>query len=167
MGDMNEGEKIDFVGGRKEIATKLVQSKRYELALERYKKIVEIFNYTDNFQEESKQKANELNKALCYLKDDPFNQKALFRLAQAEAALKNFSDALVGLRKLLELDPKNAEALRLVHAAKKGQKEVDQKCKGMYSKMCAGLGKLPARTDEKPSTVLYDEAGQEMDVDMA
>ena len=102
-----------------------------------------MFGYTDKFSDENKQKAKdikkacELNKALCYLKvgdateakkacnailkEDALNTKALFRMAQADVSMKNYIEAIDGLRKLLAEDPKNAEFVRLMQQAKKGQ----------------------------------------------
>merc|ERR1712050_214827 len=186
---MKEDEKIEFANLRKEVATNLVKSKRFELALERYKRIVDMFNYIENFQDDNKfkarelKKACELNKALCYLKieepteaqkacdtvlkDDSTNTKALFRKAQADVLLKNFNDAMSGLKRLLSDDPKNAEVLRLLQQAKNGQKEVDKKCKGMYAKMCGGLGKIGQREKENPAHVMEEEAVDRVDQEMA
>merc|ERR1712187_201745 len=132
--------------------------KRFRLALDRYKKIADMFNYVDNMGDENKMKAKELkracelNKAFCFLKlsehseakgccngvlkDDPSNAKALFRRAQADVVLKNFTDAMNDLRKVIDGDASNVEAKRLLLEAKKGQKQVDAQAKGMYSKMC-------------------------------
>ena len=58
-----------------DVAGELFRSGRTHLALERYKKIVELLNYTDNFKDaDLKTKAKdakrvcELNKAACYLR---------------------------------------------------------------------------------------------------
>merc|ERR1712129_444702 len=57
--------------------------------------------------------------------------------------LNNFMDCMNGLKKVIELDPKNKEARALYMQAQAGQKEEDKKSKGLFAKMCAGLGKGP------------------------
>merc|ERR1711941_176428 len=107
-------------------------------------------------------KVCELNRAACQLKikdyvaaktscnnalkEDSQNVKALFRRAQAECGLKNFMDCVKDLKKVLELDPQNKEARALYKEAQAGQKEEDKKSKGLFAKMCAGLGKGPIPT---------------------
>merc|ERR1712048_1237468 len=76
------------------------------------------------------------------------NVKALFRRAQADVALKNFPDAMSDLKKILDTDASNVEAKRLMAEAKKGQKEADQKAKGMYSKMCNAFGTFKERSNK-------------------
>jgi FK506-binding protein 4/5 len=71
---MSEEEKLDFGQKRKEVGSTLFKQGRLAMALQRYKKVGDIFNYIDNFKEENKSKAKELksacelNKAACHLK---------------------------------------------------------------------------------------------------
>jgi FKBP-type peptidyl-prolyl cis-trans isomerase len=110
--NMSEDEKLEHGLARKDVAASLFKSGRVAMALGRYKKVVDLFSYIDNFQADNKEKAKdlkkvcELNKAACFLKlgqdteartacdtvlkDDRQNLKALFRKAQAECNLKNF-----------------------------------------------------------------------------
>merc|ERR1712061_142148 len=133
------------------------------LASERYQKVISMFNYVDNFKEENKAKAKnlnkicELNRAACQLKlkdysgartscnnvlkDDAENVKGLFRKAQAELGLHNFMDCIRIVRKIIELDPQSHEARKLLKDAQAGQKEEDKKAIGLFTKMCQGLGK--------------------------
>lgn len=160
---LSEEEKIAFATERKDVGSNLFRKGRINLALERYKKVIDMFGYIDSFQEDNKTKAKELkklcelNRAACQLKikdysgaktscnnalkEESQNVKALFRRAQAELGLKNFMDCMSDLKKVLELDPQNKEARSLYKQAQAGQKEEDKKSKGLYSKMCAGLGK--------------------------
>jgi len=173
---MEEDEKVDFGVSRKEIGSKLFKGGRLQLALQRYKKVVELFSYTDNFKEENKAKAQdlknvcELNKAACYLKLQDFaeakracnavlkeekdNVKALYRRAQSDCSLKNFAECIADCKKIVELDKNNREARELLKKAQAGQKEVDKQAKGMFANMCKALGKGPIPEpfkEKKPS----------------
>lgn len=184
--DMEKAEKIEWAGARKDVAASLFKKGRYILALERYKKVVDLFSYLDSYEDDLKEKAKELkkacelNRAACFLKtkdyaeakkscitvlkDDALNVKALFRRAQAEYNLRNFLDCMNDIKKLLEIDPKNAEARSLYKQAQVGQKEEDKKSKGLYANMCKALGKGPIPAPGK--TKLGDEdEGDMMDDD--
>ncbi|CAE7447034.1 FKBP62 [Symbiodinium natans] len=183
--DMSEDEKIEFASARKEVGGKLFKEGRFLLAMERYKKVADMFSYTDNYQAENKAKATDLkkvctlNKAACQLKcelfadaktscntvlkDDSANLKALFRRAQAELGLKNFGDCTRDVKRILEIDPQNREARALAKQAASGQKEEDQKSKGLFGKMCQALGKGPIREPYKERRFDFDA---EQDEDM-
>merc|ERR1719413_114417 len=110
---MSEDEKLAFGTERKEVGSNLFRKGRMNIALERYKKVIDMFSYIDNYQEDNKVKAKELkkvcelNRAACQLKvkdysgaktscnntlkEDSQNVKALYRRAQAEYGLKNYS----------------------------------------------------------------------------
>merc|ERR1712048_1192610 len=178
---LSEDEKLAFGSGRKDVGSNLFRKGRINLALERYKKVIDMFSYIDNYQEDNKVKAKELkkvcelNRAACQLKvkdywaaktscnnalkEDTQNVKALFRRAQAELGLKNFLDCMKDLKRVLELDPTNKEARALYKDAQAGQKEEDKKSKGLYAKMCAGLGKgrIPTLSGEKRKSPDDDE----------
>lgn len=160
---MEEDQKVAYGQGRKEIGATLFKKGRYHLALEKYKKVVDMFGHLDDFNEENKAKAKEmkkvceLNRAACYLKlrefaeakescneilkDEPRNVKGLFRRAQAEIGLKNFFEAIGDLKKVIDLEPQNREARAALKEAQALQKEEDQKSKGLFGKMCQALGK--------------------------
>merc|ERR1712048_867858 len=102
---LSEEEKVTYGTERKEVGSNLFRKGRIDLALERYKKVIDLFNYIDNFKEENKVKAKELkrncelNRAACQLKlthysevktscnnvlkEESGNVKAYFRRAQA------------------------------------------------------------------------------------
>jgi len=162
---MSEEEKIEYGAARKEVGSNLFRSGRVEFAMQRYNKVIELFNYMDNFKEENKVKAKdlkkvcELNRAACQLKvkdfseartscdsvlkEDAQNVKALFRKAQAEYGLKNFDESMRIVKRVVELDPQNRNARALYKDAQAEQKKVDQDAKGLFAKMCGGLGKGP------------------------
>jgi len=162
---LSEEEKVAFGTARKEVGSNLFRKGRMNLAMERYKKVIDMFSYIDNFKEDNKVKAKELkkvcdlNRAACQLKvkdyagaksscnnvlkEDSQNVKALFRRAQAEFGDKNFMECMNDLKKVTVLDPQNRGVRPLYKQAQAGQKEEDKKDKGLYAKMCAGLGKGP------------------------
>jgi FK506-binding protein 4/5 len=181
--DMSEEEKVEFGMARKEVGSTLFKNGRLQLALQRYKKVTELFNYIDNFKEENKTKAkdlkkvSELNKAACYLKlkdyveaikacdavlkDEGSNVKAVYRHAQAEFGLKNFPECIRDCKKVVELDPQNKDAKSLWRQAQAGQKEVDRQSKGMFANMCKALGKGPIPEPYKAKRSAEDDMDDE------
>ncbi|CAJ1431888.1 unnamed protein product [Effrenium voratum] len=163
--DLSEEEKVERGQARKEVGGNLFKQGRIELALERYKKVMDLFNYIDNFKDENKAKAKELkklcdlNKAACHLKlkqhqdamrccnnvlkEEADNMKALFRRAQAAFGLYEYTDCMKDIKHILELDPSNRDAKVLYKQAQVGQKEEDKKVKGMFAKMCQGMSSPP------------------------
>jgi len=161
--NMSEDEKLEHGFARKDVAASLFKSGRVAMALGRYKKVVDLFSYIDNFQADNKEKAKdlkkvcELNKAACFLKlgqdteartacdtvlkDDRQNLKALFRKAQAECNLKNFLESIRLCKLVIEQDTQNKDARALLKKAQAGQKEEDKQAKGLFSNMCKALGK--------------------------
>jgi len=160
---LSEEEKVTYGSERKEVGSNLFRKGRVDLAMERYKKVIDMFSYIDNFKEDNKIKAKDLknkcqlNRAACQLKiheyfaaktscndalkEDSQNIKALFRRAQAELGLKNFLECMGDLKKVIELDPQNKEARSLYKQAQVAQKEEDKKSKGLFTKMCSGFGR--------------------------
>merc|ERR1712217_207245 len=177
---MSEDEKLEFAADRKNVGGALFRAGRVQLALERYKKVISLFSYLDSIKDEGK-KANakelklacELNSAACslkskdfaevrkscnnVLKEDSCNVKALFRRAQAHLGRKNFTDCISDLKKLVEVDPQSRDARSLLKEAQAGQKEEDKKSKGMFAKMCAGLGKGPIPEPGKSKPLATDD----------
>lgn len=181
--DMQETEKIEFATARKDVGAALFKRGRVHMAMQRYSGIVSFFDYIDNFKDEdAKKKAGdlkrvcELNKAMCalklgdpetakascttVLKDESHNIKALFRRASALVELKDFEAAMKDCKKLLEVEPENKEAKRLLAQAQRFQKEVDKKQKNMYAKMCNAFGSL---TKDVPVTKAPAEDEDAMD----
>merc|ERR1712136_695745 len=87
--NLGEQEKLDYAASRKDVAGELFKSGRTHLALERYKKIVELLNYTDNFKDAD-------------LKIKAQDAKALYRRAQAECGLKNFQECIRDCKRVIE-----------------------------------------------------------------
>ncbi|CAE8591267.1 unnamed protein product [Polarella glacialis] len=69
------------------------------------------------------------------LKYDAKNVKAIFRRAQAELAMGNFSACAEDTARVIEIEPENKEAGALRRKALDDEKKAKQKEKAMYSKM--------------------------------
>lgn len=185
--NMSEDEKLEFAGARKDVGGSLFKAARYRMALERYKKVISLFSYLDSIKDEDKKakakelkKACELNSAACnlkigefpealkncdnVLKEDSQNVKALFRRGQARLGVKEFQLCMTDMKKVVEIDPQNREARALMKEAQAGQKEEDKKSKGLFAKMCGGLGKGPIRPPGKDESFVADEDDEKDDV---
>jgi len=169
---LSEEEKVEYALSRKEVGGNLFKQGRIEMALERYKKVIDLFSYVDNFKDETKEKATDLkkvcqlNKAACHLKlkqnqdakkaceevlkVDTSNVKALYRRAQAQLGLNEFSDCMSDIKRILEIDPQNKEARVLAKDAKAGQKKEDESAKGLFQKMCKGIA-VPKKSGGYPA----------------
>lgn len=180
-------KKIAFGIERKDVGSELFKKGRIPLALERYKKVCDLFNYVDNFNEENKKKAkelkkiSELNQAACFvklknfadakkacnnvLKEEKENVKALYRRAQCDVELKNFMECMADLKKVIELDPQNKAARALYKDAQNGQKQEDKKSKGLFANMCKALGKGPIPPPGKDSNMVPGGMDDEDDDD--
>merc|ERR1712007_151476 len=155
---MNEEEKVGFGTSRKEMGSTLFKRGRTALALERYKKVAEMFSYIDSMKDETmKIKAKdlkrlcELNKAACFLKlkeyaeakkacetvlkDEPNNVKAMFRKAQACYEMKDIHDCMRDLKRLIEIDAQKKKTIR-------SQKACSQTC-------ARHLAKAPSQSHTK------------------
>jgi len=166
---LSEEEKVELASSRKAVGNNLFKQKRWLMAIECYKTVVKILDAAEGFRPESRAAAQEvkrsaeLNKAACalqlgewelakaacdlVLKGEPRNVKALFRRGSACVGLNEFPTAISYLKRCLEEDPTNADAKRVLQQALRGQKAEDQQQKGVYSKMCEGLGKSELRTN--------------------
>jgi len=162
--ELSDEDRVQLAAERKAVGAKLFAAKRFELALQKYKKVLSTIPNLDRFSDELKAKASdikkaaELNKAMCFLKvgdwqgalescnlileDDQHNVKALFRRARARYELADLLSAMADVERVLELDSGNGEATTLQQHIRRAQKAVDKKSAGTYSKMCNGFGSL-------------------------
>ena len=125
---LTEQEKADVAVARKDVAGALFKMGRIQLALERFKKIVELFYIYRQIQGRGHQ-----NKAVCcfrlqehaeakkscdeMLKEESQNLKALYRRAKAEFGLKNFQECILECQRVVDIDPENKEARVLIKQA--------------------------------------------------
>mmetsp|Transcript_82584 Transcript_82584/g.246261 ORF Transcript_82584/g.246261 Transcript_82584/m.246261 type:complete len:671 (+) Transcript_82584:51-2063(+) len=187
---MSSEEKVAQAMARKDVGAKLFKNKRFELALEKYKKVMEMLAHTDKFSEELKRKAaelkrtSELNKAACFLqlgdptsaltvcnnvlKEDRNNIKAIFRRAKAHFERSEHMEAQQDLERVMELDPGNAEAKALLPHVKRAQKLADKESKSTFAKMCKGFGKLNSgKENKKPEPEKPEEPVEETNMDVS
>mmetsp|Transcript_20166 Transcript_20166/g.47000 ORF Transcript_20166/g.47000 Transcript_20166/m.47000 type:complete len:691 (+) Transcript_20166:64-2136(+) len=171
MWSLSNPQKIALGTKRKDAGGRLFRAKRFELALEKYKKVAEVLNNVDSNNEDWKLQAaelkrtSELNKAACYLqlgecgsaliscdavlKEDKVNVKALFRRAKAHHGRAEFLEAIHDVERVLELDPANTEARALLPQLKREQRLADKESQSTFAKMCKGFGKLGADKENR------------------
>merc|ERR1712176_98408 len=65
----------------------------------------------------------------------PSNVKALFRRATAQHARKEHMLAIQDLKEVVQHEPQNAEARKLLQEAKQAQRDIDATSKSVYAKM--------------------------------
>lgn len=169
--DLSSGERLEQGRERKGIAGELFKKGRIRLAAKHYETIADLFARLDFFQEDEQLAAAELwrvaslNKAMCMLKmgqmkvvkelctsvlkQDTSNPKALFRRAKAAVELKEYTEAIADLERLLEVEPASQDGRALLREAKRLRKHNDGQQSSTYARMCAGLGSLPERTDRR------------------
>jgi len=178
-------DKVELALDRKDCAAKLFKNKRFEMALDKYKKVVETIGSHDQFHDELKKgcaelkRTVELNKAACYLqlndptsalascnivlREDRNNLKALFRRAKAHHARTEHTEAAGDLERLIELEPGNDEAKKLLPHVKRAQKIADKASKNTFAKMCEGFGSIDfehKKKKEEPKPVEPEEPKQ-------
>eukprot|EP00928_Gymnodinium_smaydae_P080115 TRINITY_DN63894_c0_g1_i1.p1 TRINITY_DN63894_c0_g1~~TRINITY_DN63894_c0_g1_i1.p1 ORF type:complete len:661 (-),score=191.14 TRINITY_DN63894_c0_g1_i1:72-2054(-) len=190
MHSVSDTYKVEYAAQRKDVGAKLFKMQRWELALDKYKRILDLFRDMKKFNDDEKPKAlelkraAELNRAACFLKlddfgsaltsctnilkEDPTNVKALFRRAKAHYGRAEYTDAVRDLERLLEQEPTNADARALLPSAKKGQKAADKESRGTFSKMCQGFGKMgdikPKVPPPPPKETVPEEPEQRQDI---
>lgn len=131
--------------------------------MKKYQRIAEFLEFEKSDDEEAKKKINQLllaahlNVAACnlklnenlkaiescekVLKLDANNEKALFRIAQANSSLSNFDESIKFYNRVLEVNSENKDAQNQIKITKQKLKEFNEKEKKLYSKMFSGIGK--------------------------
>eukprot|EP00747_Dinoflagellata_sp_TGD_P058953 gnl/TRDRNA2_/TRDRNA2_151349_c0_seq1.p1 gnl/TRDRNA2_/TRDRNA2_151349_c0~~gnl/TRDRNA2_/TRDRNA2_151349_c0_seq1.p1 ORF type:complete len:575 (-),score=154.49 gnl/TRDRNA2_/TRDRNA2_151349_c0_seq1:139-1863(-) len=132
--EMSWDEKLEFAQKRKEVGSRLFKAQRYRHALERYKKAACQLKLGDHY--------GARNACTSVLDSEPDNVKALFRRASACIAVHEWPEATADLRRLLELEPENKEAQRLLPQAIRGAKQEEKKYNSVFSKMSKAFNGL-------------------------
>lgn len=150
-------ERLDYAKGRKDAAANYFKRGKYEAALERYSLAAEMLQDRADIKDTSLysqakevRSACELNAAACLLKlekwrdveavcnailrTNPVNEKALFRRGKALLALGHGDRAEKDLKQVMEVNPNNTEAQKLLQQAKKESKGT-QRERNVYAKM--------------------------------
>ncbi|XP_078175800.1 70 kDa peptidyl-prolyl isomerase-like [Carex rostrata] len=159
--DLNNAEKLEAAGKKKEEGNVLFKSGNYARASKRYEKAAKSIEYDSSFSDEEKKQSKllkiscNLNNAACKLKLKDYkeaeklctkvleldgkNVKALYRRAQAYMNLSDLDLAEIDIKKALEIDPDNRDVKLEYKTLKEKVKEYNRKDKQLYSKMFAKL----------------------------
>ncbi|KAL5997213.1 70 kDa peptidyl-prolyl isomerase [Asimina triloba] len=162
--DMNNAEKIEASGKKKEEGNALFNVGKYARASKRYEKAAKFVEYDNSFSDEEKKQSKvlkvtcNLNNAACKLKLKEYkeaeklctkvleiesrNVKALYRRAQAYIQLADFDLAELDIKRALEIDPDNREVKLEYRTLKEKVKEYSRKDAKFYGNMFAKMSKL-------------------------
>ncbi|KAE8792239.1 70 kDa peptidyl-prolyl isomerase [Hordeum vulgare] len=155
--DMDNSEKIEAAGTKKEEGNALFKLGKYARASKRYEKAAKIIEYDTSFSEDEKKQSKQLkitcnlNNAACKLKLKDYKQaeklctkvleldsrnvKALYRRSQAYTQLADLELAEVDIKKALEIDPENRDVKLTYKTLKEKIKEINKKDAKFYSNM--------------------------------
>ncbi|KAL1565746.1 Peptidyl-prolyl cis-trans isomerase fkbp62 [Salvia divinorum] len=161
--DMNNEEKIEAAGKKKEEGNDLFKAGKHARASKRYEKAAKYIEHDSSFSEDEKKQAKalkiscNLNDAACKLKLKNFKQaeklctkvlelestnvKALFRRAQAYMNMADLDLAEFDIKKALELDPNNRDLKVEYKMLKEKVKEYNKKDAKFYGNMFAKMNK--------------------------
>ncbi|KAJ1695170.1 hypothetical protein LUZ63_011868 [Rhynchospora breviuscula] len=160
--DLNNAEKIEAAGKKKEEGNVLFKSGKYAKASKRYEKAAKFIEFDSSFSDEEKKESKllkiscNLNNAACKLKLKDYKQaeklctkvleldgsnvKALYRRAQAYINTADLDLAEIDIKKALEIDPDNRDVKLEYKTLKEKVKEYNRRDKQLYGKMFAKLG---------------------------
>lgn len=164
--DLNNSEKIEAAGTKKEEGNALFKLGKYARASKRYEKAAKFIEYDTSFSEDEKKQSKQLkitcnlNNAACKLKLKDYKQaeklctkvleldsrnvKALYRRAQAYTQLADLELAEVDIKKALEIDPENRDVKLTYKTLKEKIKEINKKDAKFYSNMFSKMTKPSA-----------------------
>ncbi|XP_058093441.1 70 kDa peptidyl-prolyl isomerase-like isoform X1 [Magnolia sinica] len=188
--DMNNEEKIEAAGKKKEEGNAMFKAGKYARASKRYEKAAKFVEYDSTFSEEEKKKSKvlkvtcNLNNAACKLKLKDYkeaeklctkvlevessNVKALYRRAQAYIQLADLDLAELDIKKALEIDPDNRDVKLEYKTLKEKVKEYNKKDAKFYGNMFAKMNKLQQMESIKSgSNVAAKQETEPMSVDSA
>ncbi|XP_073007849.1 70 kDa peptidyl-prolyl isomerase-like [Typha latifolia] len=162
--DMNNTEKIEAAGKKKEEGNAWFKLGKYAKASKRYEKAAKYIDYDSSFSEEEKKQSKalkitcNLNNAACKLKLKDYKQaeklcgkvleiessnvKALYRRAQAYIQQADLDLAEMDIKKALEIDPDNRDVKLEYKLLKEKVKEYNKKDAKFYGNMFAKWSKL-------------------------
>ncbi|KAF8653788.1 hypothetical protein HU200_061908 [Digitaria exilis] len=161
--DLNNEEKIEAAGKKKEEGNALFKLGKYARASKRYEKAAKFIEYDSSFSEDEKKQSKQLkiscnlNNAACKLKLKDYKQaeklctkvleldsqnvKALYRRVQAYIQLADLELAEADIKKALEIDPNNRDVKLEYKTLKDKIKEYNKKDAKFYSNMFAKMTK--------------------------
>ncbi|OEL34173.1 70 kDa peptidyl-prolyl isomerase [Dichanthelium oligosanthes] len=161
--DLNNEEKVEAAGKKKEEGNALFKLGKYARASKRYEKAAKYIEYDSSFSEDEKKQSKQLkiscnlNNAACKLKLKDYKQaeklctkvleldsqnvKALYRRVQAYMQLADLELAEADIKKALEIDPDNRDVKLEYKNLKEKIKEYNKKDAKFYSNMFAKMSK--------------------------
>ncbi|XP_062195803.1 70 kDa peptidyl-prolyl isomerase [Phragmites australis] len=161
--DLNNEEKIEAAGKKKEEGNALFKLGKYARASKRYEKAAKYIEYDSSFSEDEKKQSKQLkiscnlNNAACKLKLKDYKQaeklctkvleldsqnvKALYRRVQAYIQLADLELAEADIKKALEIDPDNRDVKLEYKTLKEKIKEYNKKDAKFYSNMFSKMTK--------------------------
>ncbi|XP_051203066.1 70 kDa peptidyl-prolyl isomerase [Lolium perenne] len=161
--DLNNAEKIEAAGVKKEEGNALFKLSKYARASKRYEKAAKFIEYDTSFSEDEKKLSKQLkitcnlNNAACKLKLKDYKQaeklctkvleldsqnvKALYRRSQAYTQLADLELAEIDIKKALEIDPDNRDVKLTYKTLKEKIKEINKKDAKFYSNMFSKMTK--------------------------
>lgn len=179
---MNEEEKVEQAEFSKNRGSDFFRKGKYALALKQYKRVKQIISPFDAKKDMDEKKyalllAAHLNLAMTYLKlekpsaaitscdqaleMDPNNEKALFRRALANIAIKEYPAAQEGFEKVLSLNPNNAAAAVELSRTQKAIREHRNREKQIFSGMFDRFAKHDENLARMRATNVWKELGDE------
>ncbi|XP_058725107.1 70 kDa peptidyl-prolyl isomerase-like isoform X3 [Vicia villosa] len=176
--ELNNTEKIEVAGRKKDEGNLLFKSGKYQRAAKKYDKAADFVSEDGSFSDDEQKLAKSLrvscwlNGAACCLKLNDFagaiklctqvldveshNVKALYRRAQAYIETGDFLLADVDIKKALEVDPQNREVKMLKMKVKQLQADSDKKDAKLYENMFAHKTKR-LKVDKEEDEVVKTE----------
>lgn len=170
--ELNNTEKIEYAGKKKEEGNVLFKSGKYERAGKKYEKAAFYINEDVSFGDDEQKLVKELrvscwlNGAACSLKLGNFqeairlcskvldmescNVKALYRRAQAYMETSDLVSADLDIKKALESDPHNREVKQIQKTLKQLQAESDKRDSKLFTNMFARMTKDSSTASKKP-----------------
>jgi len=159
---LEEPDRVTHCTRRKEVGTRFFQAGSWRRALRRYQHVTSLLAYVDHWKKENckteavqLRRVCHLNAAACWLKlelwpeadqsckqvlrEEPGNVKALFRRGQALNNLGEYREAGQIIRRVLEIDPDNKEAQRMLLRLRQAAKAEAEEQKDMFSRMARGI----------------------------
>nr|XP_010926682.1 70 kDa peptidyl-prolyl isomerase [Elaeis guineensis] len=162
--DMNNAEKIEAAGKKKQEGNAVFKVGKYIRASKRYEKGAKFIEYDSSFSDEEKRQSKvlkitfNLNNAACKLKLKDYKQaeklctkvlqlnssnvKALYGRAQAYIQLADLDLAERDIKKALEIDPDNRDVKLEYKTLKEKVREYNKKEAKFYGNMFAKMSKL-------------------------
>lgn len=162
--DAKGTEKITQAAKRKDQGNAYFVNKDYARALQKYKRGLEYIEHEYGIDEADKPEARKLkismwsNTAQCALStgkyadcvancnkvlaEDPGNAKALFRRGKAQGLLQEWDEGIKDLKKVLEMDPSNADVARELQVVQEALRQHNAKQKAKYGNMFAKMAAM-------------------------